>query len=483
MDTLNHFLEICYDHSPTLRVCRSWEAMTLDAFLELQAEKVAGNQRITPLLDPEDFYTQAEAVAAARLQPDIAAQAVRGIRTGVLCTADHHGGIFCAQTFQTDLLFGDLLRRLGYRETALPIAPGAQVELDSSTYARGILNYASPDHLVRMPIFPDRPALQACCAPPINAAWLRRFRGRFLTRKWLNKVDRAVNAFITEVYESEPVLASRRFDDQVTRIGAGLSRELFGETGPILTYLDLESMILPLLIRELSEGNTLLAALLWDERLRAGVVRTPLPGGGHLADFFFRGVDEKGRKFRLTLNEDNLLTGTDWKGVSYAIPADAESICPLLAQRRLMPGILTMALATFFERGISWLGGVFQTIYLPEYQQGLVSVLKQRGMDREAAVIGGYDCTGYICGPMYALYQGSGYTTSAGPVELRISRPSYGQLMEIMRRTRLGDAHRMGLHIMYSDLVGKGAREENWYRRIAEALNDRYPENVIAYGP
>ena len=33
------------------------------------------------------------------------------------------------------------------------------------------------------------------------------------------------------------------------------------------------------------------------------------------------------------------------------------------------------------------------------------------------------------------------------------------------------------------DLVGKGAREENWYRRIAEALNDRYPENVIAYGP
>ena len=84
---------------------------------------------------------------------------------------------------------------------------------------------------------------------------------------------------------------------------------------------------------------------------------------------------------------------------------------------------------------------------------------------------------------MYALYQGSGYTTSAGPVELRISRPSYGQLMEIMRRTRLGDAHRMGLHIMYSDLVNVGAREENWYRRIAGALNDRYPENVIAYGP
>ena len=41
----------------------------------------------------------------------------------------------------------------------------------------------------------------------------------------------------------------------------------------------------------------------------------------------------------------------------------------------------------------------------------------------------------------------------------------------------------MGLHIMYSDLVNVGAREENWYRRIAGALNDRYPENVIAYGP
>ena len=85
-----------------------------------------------------------------------------------------------------------------------------------------------------------------------------------------------------------------------------------------------------------------------------------------------------------------------------------------------------------------------------------------------------------IRGDSVALH---GYTTAAGPVELRISQPSYGYLMDIMRRTRLGDAHRMGLHIMYSDLVNVGAREENWYRRIAGALNDRYPENVIAYGP
>ena len=138
-------------------------------------------------------------------------------------------------------------------------------------------------------------------------------------------------------------------------------------------------------------------------------------------------------------------------------------------------------LLLLFERGITWIGGMFQAVYLPQWQAALAAVLEASGSDAEADLIRAYDCTGYSCGPMMMLYQGDGFATTAGPVELWRNPVSFERIRQLAKSTSLWDGHMIGLSEMYFDLTVRDEREECWYRRIAEELYRRYPENVVSY--
>ena len=125
------------------------------------------------------------------------------------------------------------------------------------------------------------------------------------------------------------------------------------------------------------------------------------------------------------------------------------------------------------------MGGAFQAIYLPMWQEKFVDILRKAGINKEAEIINDYDCTGYLCGPMYALYGDDDFLTTAGPLEFWIRRPQYEKVRTNMLRTRLWDAHLIGLSEMYFDLTGSKEREEGWYRKIAEDLCGLFKENEI----
>ena len=514
-DILNDLAQQCCAENLTLQRCCGMQEKTLADLIKEQKEKVLHNRSIAPLCDPEDLYGLVQNRVRNLLGEEEADGVVRTLRGGAVCTADHHGGLYFAQSFQGDLLFSMLLETLGIQEKAVPIFCAGQVELENASYARGICASMSEAGKQYFPIFPARESVRlASYTAPISEEMLRRFRHRFvetggaganhgesglnyggagtkqgesgpnpeeagLRQEASGSLEHILDRILANVYERKAVLDAACFSDQVTRIGAALSGHLFAGEGKNFVYLEMESLLLPLLDRELEDPCSLLYGVLSDAAIRQILAEEKLPDGSCMADILFWGADEKGRKLHLTLTQEGTLIGKDWRGQSVRYPADLDSIRMLLAQKRIFPGVFTMVLITFFERGLTWLGGMFQCVYLPQYQEALVRILRKCNFAREADVIDSYVCDGYISGPVFGLYRGQGFAVPFGPVEAFGNRLSLARARETALRTPLWDAHLMGLSDIYFDLVPRSRRAENWYQDIARQLYVRYPDHAF----
>ena len=473
-------LEECCRRNETVRWCREQGAMMLDAFVRLQAAKVLENRKTAPLMDPGDFVDLAAHYTEERLGNDAAQGVSAALHLGAVLTADHLGSLFCSQSFQGDLLYAALLRELGCTSRFAPVLCGGQVTLGSSTYARGISLYTSKTEKQNLPLFPDRHHLQlACCAEPVKGEQLTRFRKRLFGSAQPRRVKQALDEILRALYETREAQQALCFSDQVTTAGAALSRGLFRDEGPVFVYLETEALVRPLVQRELADGKSLFSQLILDPVLRRRLSETLLPDGSTLAALLFRAVDEKGRMIPLCLNPDGTLTGLDRRKQQVCYPADAETLSELLEKGTLLPGVLTLAIVLCFERGLTWLGGMFQSIYLPQWQSALIQVLRDTPLEELTATVGACDCTGYLSGPMFALCRWKDFAAGAGPAEFWMAKPTYTRIQELIARTRLWDAHVMGLAEMYFDLVSREERAENWYERIAEELYQTYPENGV----
>ena len=479
---IDDLAEVCCDLNSRMLYCKKNGEMLLEDFIELQADKVRANKEVKALENPEDFFTRVEEFAGERMSSQDVEAIVKAVRYGAVCTADHHGGLFCSQTFQANLLFGEILKNLGSSCAGIPIMPGGQVELGSSTYARGLCMYTSKDKKNLLPIFPEKPSVMACFANSISDELMGRFRHRYIELGKDEKTVQVLDEIFSGVYETEEVRNSQRFEDQVSRIGVSLFKGMFREGAPTVLYMEMEELLTPLLIRELSEGKSLLSYLLTDENAVRVLNSVPMEDGSLLSQVLFRAVDEKGRKIVLNFTESFTLEGKDWRGNEVTFQADAENLIELLNERRIYPGIFLLAVISFFERGITWFGGAFQSLYLPKWQKCFCEVLKELGLQKEEETIKKYYTDGYVCGPMYALYHGDCFSSPAGPVEIWMEKPSMSELIRVMRSTTLWDSHLIGLTEMYFDLVGKKDRVDGWYRIITEELGNRFPENVVVNG-
>ncbi len=472
---------LCRKRNTTVEKCFKAGDLTLDGFVERQADKCLHNRQIRSLEDPEDFYRRVRHFASEKAGGVPLDEIEQAVRTGVIATADHHGSIFCSQSFQGDILFHHLLKMLGYRGTVVPVLSSGQVELENSSYSRGFCVYTSPEKKLFYPLFPAKHSLRMVSQTGlVDAEMLKRFRRRFICQMEDEVTAGALDEICRLVYEPDDVQKAVRFGDQTSLTGLKLTGHLFPENdAPAFCYLEFEELIRPLLMRELSEGTSLLSGLLFDDGLRKNAGKLRLPDGTVLTELMFKCADEKGRKISLTLTEDGFLTGMDWHGEIVSYRADPDNLLRLLEERRLIPGIFTMAALLFFERGVTWMGGIFQAEYLPWWQEGLVRLLSGMGFGSLSEHIGRYDCSGYISGPVFILYAGEGFATPAGPVEIWIKKPDFARIREMLRGTGLWDAHLIGLSEMYFDLVPRSEREENWYRLIAEDLYRRYPDNMV----
>ncbi len=479
--TVAAMAELCCERNETMRACRSCGGQTLDLFLSQQAEKALRNGTIVPARDPGDFLETAARFTAERLGERAGEEVKKALGLKALCSADHLGALFCSQSFQGDLLFAELLQKLHTKTRYVPVFCGGQVELENSTYARGISAYQSGDEKQLFPIFPAKHSVQmASCSDAIGPDMLARFR-KMAAEKTDNPVLLgALEQLGPGLYGNEELQSYARFSDQVTLAGEKLSHELFeGESGPVFVYLEAEELVRPLLIEELRDEASLISRMLDEAELREKLTRTKTPDGASLSDLLFKGADEKGRKIALTLTPDGDLSGTDWHHERVTYSCRRSVLLPLLEERKVLPGVFTNALITFFERGLTWFGGPFQSVYLPGWQRSFVQFLRECGMDETAELFGAYDCSGYISGPMFALFRGRDFAATAGPVEFFLTRPPYERIRSLIQETTLWDAHIIGLSEMYFDLVLRNEREENWYRLIAEELYRWDPKYML----
>ena len=479
MDPVSSMAALCASRNATVQKCFENASVTLDAFYDREAEKVRRNRAVKPLKDPEDFIRRAGSFAAERLGDKAGEDVMRAAGSGAICTADHHGSLFSSQTFQGDLLFAEVLRKLDAETRYVPIFSAGQVELENSTYARGISAYTSPLKKQLFPFFAAKNSVQlASHAKGITPEMIARFRKQTLV-KADNEPLKAALSDICQIYESAKVQAYSRFPDQATAAGVLLGKKLFEDGGgPLFAYLEIEDVVRPLLVEELSDPASYLSRMLDDPAARKKLSEITGPDGTSLAGLLFKGADEKGRKIALSLTEDGQLSGKDWRGQTVSYGTDRRELLPLLEAEKVFPGVFTIAFLLAFERGLTWFGGMFQSVYLPAWQEALALFFETSGLPEEADLFRSYACDAYICGPMFALYGGDGFATAAGPVEFFISKPAYEQVREMIRPLGLWDAHLIGLTEMYFDLVLRDEREPDWFRVTAEELYRRYVEET-----
>jgi hypothetical protein len=287
---------LCRKRNTTVEKCFKAGDLTLDGFVERQADKCLHNRQIRSLEDPEDFYRRVRHFASEKAGGVPLDEIEQAVRTGVIATADHHGSIFCSQSFQGDILFHHLLKMLGYRGTVVPVLSSGQVELENSSYSRGFCVYTSPEKKLFYPLFPAKHSLRMVSQTGlVDAEMLKRFRRRFICQMEDEVTAGALDEICRLVYEPDDVQKAVRFGDQTSLTGLKLTGHLFPENdAPAFCYLEFEELIRPLLMRELSEGTSLLSGLLFDDGLRKNAGKLRLPDGTVLTDLMFKSADEKG---------------------------------------------------------------------------------------------------------------------------------------------------------------------------------------------
>ena len=250
IESVNDMALLCASRNACVMSCYKDGDKTLEQFLDHQAAKVRANMEKAPLRSQLDFQESAASLAAQRLGEQIGKETLSALKAGVISTADHHGSVFCSQSFQGDILQGFLLRKLGITGKVVPIITGGQIELGNVTYARGISLYTSPDSKGALPFFRKLDHNQmALRASSINAEMLAKFRRKFVEENNNSLEKETLEDILESVYESEQVQNCSGFAQQTTVIGKKLSDKLFpDEDGFTLIYLEVERVVKEILI-------------------------------------------------------------------------------------------------------------------------------------------------------------------------------------------------------------------------------------------
>lgn len=455
---------------------------TLNDLIERQAEKLAANRRAAvPLQDPRDFSSLCAAHAQSRLGGRAGEEVREALSYGALQTADHHGGLYSPMSFQGDLLFGFFLRRLGYRGNVIPILSFSIVRLGNASFARGLMCYDRAEGITRVPLFksPEENMLVAF-APAFGDAALARAE-RAARREVRDEASREfLLQILREDYASGEVRACTRYADQITVLGARLSRRVFpGDGWPVLLFLECEELTRQLLMRDLENPDSLFFRMLSEPAIVEAMNRAELRPGRSVSSFLFLGSDRKGRAVVLNLCSDHMLRGRSLDGEDAVFSAEPESLKRHLENRALVPNGYLAALSLAWARGLSWFGGEFQAIYLPAWQKTTAELLRGSGFPELAEAVEPWDCSGYLSSPVFAISPVEEGAAGAGPVEF-LKYPPTAERLSAWLDTSLPDAHRMSMFELYHDLVPAGERKEWSYERIAREAALRFPDNLLA---
>jgi hypothetical protein len=503
----DHFDTVCQHSSILEKVINEQGEWSIKAYLnDLQPNN---NLRFQPLSDVIDIVYQ-------YLKPLLGGAIARETsidleKFPVVLTANHHGVDYFSHSIQGSLLFS-LAKQLKVQSfTTVPIFSCGHIPLNNPTYPRGLLFYrSSKNQLDALPkkvsIFPDRLKRSLVSfAPPFDQPMIHRAEKRLneMVRKnqFCSTLLEPALQILKEEYCKPSVLGLSSYSQQSIVLNNAIWKRLFStrSMAPHLVYVEIEKVVTKLLELDLWNTESLVWCTLFDPEVREHVIdeldgvrscwnreklenrlsmdlldpaeKGALNGCGTI---FFWGVDESGRQFPLYLETDTqknaTLIGIDDRHRRWEFPFTQETILKLLHENRLQPSLFVCYLAISMARGISCVGGYFQSEYLPQMLTGVVNVLQKKdGYHDRASILEKSNPNFYLSG-MSAVMTciENDFLVPAGPAEIIAGNGLSDKDIDRVFSLSVRDAHMASMYELLDDFTPWLLRNPELKKRIAK---------------
>ncbi len=429
----------------------------------------------------------------------------------VVLTANHHGVDYFSHSIQGSLLFS-LAKQLKVQSfKTVPIFSCGNIPLNNPTYPRGLLLYRSFKNQIetlpkKISIFPDRlKRTLVSFAPPFDDVMIQRAEKRLNNMVSKEQVCTTllepVLQILKEEYCKDSILGLSSYSQQAVVLNNAIWKRLFStpSTAPHLVYVEIEKVVSKLIKLDLWNTDSLLWCTLFDTAVREHVIdelngtrscwnreklskrlsmesldpseKATLRGAGTI---FFWGVDESGKQFPLYLmnsaKNHAKFIGIDDHQRSWEFPFTRETILKLLDENRLQPSLFISYLVISMARGISCIGGYFQSEYLPQMLKGVVNALRKvGGYEPITTVLEKVNPNFYLSG-MSAVMSSidNRFLVPAGPAEIIAGDGLSEKDIDQIYCLNVHDAHLASLYELLSDFTPWLLKNPEIKKRLAE---------------
>ena len=453
MENITEIINICRSANRTVNEMMSRENITLDEWIESEKTKLDKNKTLPVLADKSDLIDLCAEYVAKRISKEAAEKVSQVLEYGVMFTPNHHGGLYSAQSFQGDLFYARFLKKINPNVPCAPEFSFGLVPLNSSTFARGLLAHTRTDDVEKIPIFPKAPTnAAASLKESFNAAMIRRTGDKAFAQVKSYRVRKKIRELMETLYNSQDILAQKRYAEQIFLIADGIYRKLSDITGIETFYhMEAEKIFSELLIKEYSKKDSFIYHFLNAPECIKVLNNTQNNEGRKFSSLLFLGCGDDERCFTLNLCEDGFLRGRNAAGKEYCFVLDFDTLSGALQEMKIMPHVYLIWLMGGFLRGFTWYGGIFQSQYLQLWHKKTCEILAESRMKDLKDSRENYDCSGYLSGPIYILFDTGDGAVNAGPLEVMAFTPSVESSENLFCSTDLKSAHEMGMFEFYNE--------------------------------
>jgi len=471
----------------------------------------------------EDLFKTVSEYVSPLLGESIARQTVQDLsQTPVVLTANHHGVDYFAQSVQGSLLFSLYLLARNPASTTVPVFACANIPLNNLTYPRGLMIYNLDSEDLgamprKVPVFSDKmKRAMVCTARPFDKAMIDR-TGKRISKMTLegqisSRLSTTLNTIIEEDYADPFILALDSYSQQSVVLNHRIWKRLYADKGtaPDLVYLDLEHIVGQLLEIDLQNPNSLAWSMLFDPELRTRVLgmldgkkacwqqaklalrfqwgkmddqqRKAVRGCG---THFFWGMDSSNKLVPLYVGNpdgaNGVLEGKDDRGNTWRVPLTPESICQNILEKKLVPSLFTCYSTISLARGVTCIGGYYQSEYLPVMQQGVVNALKHTpGYEKVVPAVEKVNTSHYLSGmqTIMSLTNG-GSLIPAGPVEIIAGGGIEPNDIDRLMGLTVKDAHIASLFETIPDVAPHEAMTAGWKDVLARECYHSLKDKIV----
>lgn len=324
----------------------------------------------------------------------------------VISYADHHGLLNYKLLYNSNLLYGEIIKEL--KLPFVVVLAAGNVPLDNMSYPRGFyfkkrkFNFFGAEES-RSPVFLFEKKLNADRRVGINS---------FITgeaRETLTAEEKKFLDFLffdcLEIEKAAGLYDA--FSDQITFLNYKLWEYYFDkslrDSIPRLIYLPSNPVVLDILCREIMKKDSLISLVIFEPEVRRIFLRnisgTAGCWGENSGSHLFWGVSQKKKYKRLIrLSVDDSSNSLVGEGENFSLVLERETLVAALKAKKILATLFFDYLIMTFLGGYLTLGGFNQLDYLSQMQRAHIKSLQEIGLDDLADRFSSVVTDGLVCG-------------------------------------------------------------------------------------